>query len=486
MSQNVRVVRVLSQGSFGLVVLVSVTIPGKMTALYAVKILVCAGADSWFSYEYDCLRALRGSTCPHTLPAVEAFTSKIMPSIFSTISADLLPQLLDPTTQQYMLIVMPYIKGVTLRSYLGALSTLNRQMSNEKVKGFFGQLALYCHHTYREHNITHNDLKLGNIIVQPLDTLKVIDQSFSTPGTGYIHNIETWTRGTASYMPPEKIFFPTQNALSLRSDTDNEDKYNGTGDVWALGTILLTMILTGSSLPKLESVHVRNKLLDRNGLFNPEYTDTVYELIQGKWFNDVIDAMTVTHIGKTMHRDLIEQGVKMCLWKFVLCEDTESFHSIIGSDLPGIEKSDLYTLIAEHGDMIVQSYYKHGTGPLEAAFDVLQQSDLYNTYCDTQTWDLRKRCGHSVDSTPFLWILRRLGIKSIMRSFQDDDAIKLDREKHASVIMLGHNDVGQFERTLEMITKDPCAVCGAKANRKCNGCFKRTCTPECFNMHLCD
>ena len=133
-------------------------------------------------------------------------------------------EVLETPTQ--IMIVMEYVRGISLHGYLKAKS--GKRLPEQEAKRLFKEIVSgisYCHSL----SISHRDIKLENILLDESNTIKIIDFGFST----YIPN-DKKTKvfcGTPSYMAPEIIA--------------RKEHTGPPADVWALG-ILLYAILCGT------------------------------------------------------------------------------------------------------------------------------------------------------------------------------------------------------------------------------------------------
>jgi MAP/microtubule affinity-regulating kinase len=126
-------------------------------------------------------------------------------------------------TEKYVILVMEYVGGGSLHSYLK--SKAERRLDEQEVKRVFKQVLeaiKYCH----SRCITHRDIKLENVLLDDQCNIKLIDFGFSTciPNDKKIKIF----CGTPSYMGPEIV---------------NKTEYAGPpADIWALGVLLFTIM----------------------------------------------------------------------------------------------------------------------------------------------------------------------------------------------------------------------------------------------------
>lgn len=103
-------------------------------------------------------------------------------------------------TNNHLNIVMEYLPGVSLGSYLKAQP--NGKICEKNCKKIFKFLVKALHYMHSM-NIAHRDIKLENIILDKETNPKIIDFGFSTciePNT----KIKIFC-GTPSYMAPEVV-----------------------------------------------------------------------------------------------------------------------------------------------------------------------------------------------------------------------------------------------------------------------------------------
>jgi serine/threonine protein kinase len=169
--------------------------------------------------ELSCLWALRQARVPHTVYALAALRNAGPP---------LLPEPCE------LAIAMTRVAGVTLREHLVARCVLGQTLPLDMVIKWTAQLVDFLSHMHTRLGLAHEDLKLGNIMVEhgTLD-LRVIDFTFAGRRRG-----DEWQCGTVCYMAPERLFMATRPVWATQEGPD----------VWAVGTLLATLILSGQPL----------------------------------------------------------------------------------------------------------------------------------------------------------------------------------------------------------------------------------------------
>ena len=166
--------------------------------------------------------------------------------------------------EEYMLIIMEYINGGNLFSFVKK----RRKLSEKTAKFLFRQIILGIRHIHSQ-NIVHRDIKLENIIIDLNNTVKICDF-----GIGKVLNspdeILYDKCGTPMYMAPEIIL------------TSKKKGYKGFPvDIWSSG-ITLYIMLSGA-LP----FNIKNKstvddvslsdMRDKN-----ENSDLKYQIVNNK------------------------------------------------------------------------------------------------------------------------------------------------------------------------------------------------------------
>ena len=122
-----------------------------------------------------------------------------------------------------IIIVLELIKGISLKTYLSTKE--NNILTEAEVMPLFKQIAMviaYCH----SKSIAHRDLKMENILVTPMNYIKILDFGFSVKTIPDMKcNVFC---GTPTYMAPEIV---------------NKIEYHPfLSDIWALGVVLYCMV----------------------------------------------------------------------------------------------------------------------------------------------------------------------------------------------------------------------------------------------------
>ena len=161
--------------------------------------------------------------------------------------------------EEYMLIIMEYINGGNLFSFVKK----RRKLSEKTAKFLFRQIILGIKHIHSQ-NVVHRDIKLENIIIDFNNTVKICDF-----GIGKVLDSSNELLfdkcGTPMYMAPEIILCNKKNG------------YRGFPvDIWSSG-ITLYIMLSGT-LP----FNIKNKSLDNfsKEMKNKNYSsDLKYEIV---------------------------------------------------------------------------------------------------------------------------------------------------------------------------------------------------------------
>lgn len=91
---------------------------------------------------------------------------------------------------------------------------------------------MYCH----ENNLIHRDLKLQNIVLVNSEEKKIKIIDFGIAGVMNRLTEEDLDMGSLGYMAPECFLTPNANI------NQNNVKFDGRMDVWAIGVILFGML----------------------------------------------------------------------------------------------------------------------------------------------------------------------------------------------------------------------------------------------------
>ena len=156
--------------------------------------------------------------------------------------------------EEYMLIIMEYINGENLFSFVKK----RRKLSEKLAKFLFRQIILGIEHIHSK-NVVHRDIKLENIMIDFNNTIKICDF-----GIGKVLKSEDELLydkcGTPMYMAPEIIL------------SNENDGYKGFRvDIWSSG-ITLYIMLSGTLPFNLKSKNNKKENISFNG--NKRYNNT--------------------------------------------------------------------------------------------------------------------------------------------------------------------------------------------------------------------
>ena len=156
--------------------------------------------------------------------------------------------------EEYMLIIMEYINGENLFSFVKK----RRKLSEKLAKFLFRQIILGIEHIHSK-NVVHRDIKLENIMIDFNNTIKICDF-----GIGKVLKSEDELLydkcGTPMYMAPEIIL------------SNENDGYKGFPvDIWSSG-ITLYIMLSGTLPFNLKSKNNKKENISFNG--NKRYNNT--------------------------------------------------------------------------------------------------------------------------------------------------------------------------------------------------------------------
>lgn len=322
------VVKPISSGASGHVLLVSVAGYTPVPVHVAVKIvsfspLLVGGLNQGFT---DTVREtfddfIREAMMLHLLSGQTVSNSVHM---YSAVMLDLLPAALQeyvpalPRGSRWGVIAMKHAPGVPFLDYLAArATTCIPLLVKEEALPMIRALLDFSHEAYARHGVTHEDLKLGNIVIDrrkhsDRPFLHVVDMAFASSfpplkafGVSFEPTVPEpiWHHGTYAYMAPERIFYDDKPEWAHKAGTD----------LWALGVIFITMLLTGRRVIKKKSVTDTYRLTNDNRVFNPGVTETMYHLLSADtpWFAAIVNEVSA-EIG--VSNPIVMQASRVLLW----------------------------------------------------------------------------------------------------------------------------------------------------------------------------
>jgi len=517
--EEIEFIKVLSSGTFGVVATIQCE-----KRIYAIKVTVVDTTDPDFDSEFKWMRKMRFckdeiSSGVHSLCAF--VTDKLWPPL-DELYHYFVQRLVDSIGVEFLIIVMPYVVGVTMRKSLDAVAVLSTY-NGLKIKDYskpawirmeMRNLTNYCYTIYEMLSMSHNDLKLGNIISTSVGFVgKVIDLTFAT-ARGENYSQKMWRRGTPVFMPPEKIFFKEAPKWMIELECTDA------GDIWAIGVLEMSMLLSGFIPVEPLEKWTEGNILAENRRFSVGHTDTVYQLMRvtrDDWFQKLIHKIETCEYNIAIAnepKEFIEQAVMMCLWRAATL-DFKCGRLVPGKDvLPFIETTKMYVLLNQFEEEIYHEYHAKGEGILSKIYATLVKicdggSETYWRLC--QEWNpyfrqlgpmerrgLERRVEDDRNTVikvpsiknPFEWLAKSLAVSRKIelrqgiprgKEQEDDDTKDVVDLKDLPV----HSKAGIFSEILVKSTKDPCRVCLLSAKLKCDHCHQRFCQINCFNYHQC-
>jgi serine/threonine protein kinase len=363
------------KGAYGRVYAIRVGRTADTKTVVAIK----AGSASNES-EYECLWAIRQARIPHTIYALAAMRNAGP------------PMLTDPCE---LAIAMTHVQGVTLREYLAARSLVGQPISYALIVHWMAQMVDFLLHLQVRLGFSHDDIKLGNIMVEetcstkPL--LRVVDFTFAgrnpTGGRAGRPAEEDWQRGTVCYMAPERLFLEKRPSWATSEGPD----------VWAMGTLLSTLVLNAQPMEGILKPDDVFRLADVNGRFHPQHTDTIYHVLSSTepW---LVEAVTALSKESGLDAEVVEQAIRLLLWTRARMGTTpqQGFGLPVSSAkcMPGLSDSPLYKLIDKYTGRIVAAYDRAGSTVYERVFQRMHElmgPKLYALWRGTQHWDPQSR-----------------------------------------------------------------------------------------------
>ncbi|XDB57235.1 hypothetical protein ABFV05_010851 [Capra hircus] len=152
-------------------------------------------------------------------------------------------------TEETLFIVMEYVSGGDLKTYLEAKG----RMTEGEARGLFCQLVSALQHCHQR-GVVHRDLKLGNLLLDANNNIKISDFGLSNqwhPGK----KLDTFC-GSPAFMAPERFLGMPYTGPEV--------------DVWSLGVVLYTML---------------TDLIERMLTLNPANRGTLDDVGQHAWVN---------------------------------------------------------------------------------------------------------------------------------------------------------------------------------------------------------
>lgn len=351
-------VREIATGAFGRVYALRL-VSGETVAIKCTK---ARGLS-----EFRCLWMLGHAQVPHTISALAALRNAGPP---------LLPEPCE------LAIAMTHVHGTTLRENLIARAVLGQPLEMTLVRQWTSQLVNFLLHIQVKLGLSHDDLKLGNIMVEQQRDLRIVDFTFA----GH-KPIGEWHCGTLCYMPPERLFYTERPPYATVAGPD----------IWAVGVLMATMTLTAQSLSPLLTSQESFRVLDDQGRFDPSRTNTVYDLISDSepWFATASHGLARS---SGLDIDLVKQGIRLVLWcRARIADGQRSQYHLPPMDeasMPGFALTPLCRVLSDNLTAICRAYDDAGCRVYERVWDHMRQrmgEDLYYVWRSTQNWSPRSR-----------------------------------------------------------------------------------------------
>jgi len=384
----------------------------------------------------------------------------------------------------YVAIVMPYIASNTLRCQLASLANLSYRCSLDHVRSVMGGIVSFSWGAYQYKSLAHGDLKLGNVLVNSKWAPTVVDFSFAY-GANVRHTTASWGRGTPCYMPPERWFFD----LPCLWMASNAGTCN-VGDTWAIGLIWTTMLLTGMPMMDIDDPLLAAQVTSPINVFNPEYTDTVFDLVPATapWFSAILNEIMDREKPINVTVKMLHHGACLMLWHQVLYTG-ERACLLPGNDLlPGIEQTSLHKLLNKYARIITDLYTQHGHGLLHRARDEVKRqlnAAEWKAYIRIFAWNPLHRRGTD-DPNPFSWLLPLFGTN--MHDLQKRLAQAPPAPAPNEAVVPERffpGDAGGLAGLIVHSANDGCALCKAPCTMQCGACKQKRCSKDCLHGHVC-
>ena len=175
----------------------------------------------------------------------------------------------DQRTQMGSCLILEYCQYGDLQKYLQKTVSKNTQLSLEKVKSIFGQIAAACIYLYKTFGIIHRDIKLENFLIseeKSFPTIKLCDFGLSIKATKEMKN----GVGSPMYAAPEII---------------RREAYDDTCDLYSLGIVLYYLVFNCfpfavKSLDELMAIHRRNERISFGTFAEKHEYDDCLDLIE--------------------------------------------------------------------------------------------------------------------------------------------------------------------------------------------------------------
>jgi len=321
--------------------------------------------------------------------------------------------------EEYMLIVMEYINGGNLFSFVKK----RRKLSEKMARFLFRQIILGIHHIHSK-NVVHRDIKLENILIDFNNNVKICDF-----GIGKVLDNENQLLfdkcGTPMYMAPEIVLA-------------NENKgYKGFPvDIWSSG-ITLYIMLSGNLPFSLRNKNKKEDIL----LSSAKDKNNVY--LENQIIN--VNPKKIEYISKEA-QDLLEKILNKDPEKRLTCLEILN-HPWLKQNSTHIEYLNLFT--KAEMTMMSKTYIDYRKGELE---DLKENFTLSNLRNDAINLEEKNITTKSTILDPFNSCIND-NISSFDESISNEDLFddfKNEKIKLENDIIIFNNKVKEFNLNFEV------------------------------------
>ena len=321
--------------------------------------------------------------------------------------------------EEYMLIVMEYINGGNLFSFVKK----RRKLSEKMARFLFRQIILGIHHIHSK-NVVHRDIKLENILIDFNNNVKICDF-----GIGKVLDNENQLLfdkcGTPMYMAPEIVLANENNG------------YKGFPvDIWSSG-ITLYIMLSGNLPFSLRNKNKKEDIL----LSSAKDKNNVY--LENQIIN--VNPKKIEYISKEA-QDLLEKILNKDPEKRLTCLEILN-HPWLKQNSTHIECLNLFT--KAEMTMMSKTYIDYRKGELE---DLKENFTLSNLRNDAINLEEKNITTKSTILDPFNSCIND-NISSFDESISNEDLFddfKNEKIKLENDIIIFNNKVKEFNLNFEV------------------------------------
>ena len=321
--------------------------------------------------------------------------------------------------EEYMLIVMEYINGGNLFSFVKK----RRKLSEKMARFLFRQIILGIHHIHSK-NVVHRDIKLENILIDFNNNVKICDF-----GIGKVLDNENQLLfdkcGTPMYMAPEIVLANENNG------------YKGFPvDIWSSG-ITLYIMLSGNLPFSLRNKNKKEDIL----LSSAKDKNNVY--LENQIIN--VNPKKIEYISKEA-QDLLEKILNKDPEKRLTCLEILN-HPWLKQNSTHIEYLNLFT--KAEMTMMSKTYIDYRKGELE---DLKENFTLSNLRNDAINLEEKNITTKSTILDPFNSCIND-NISSFDESISNEDLFddfKNEKIKLENDIVIFNNKVKEFNLNFEV------------------------------------